>query len=299
MPSRKFSYLLAFASFLFIVAVAGFVFRASTKYHKQLGLKEEKELKVSLEAGFGDVTLAAGAPSSVMEADVDADLSGGIDRYIDYSSRDRIGYLSINTAEPVGTGSREKHHGGSFDFPGFQTNRWNLHFTDAVPISFDVELGVGHGELDFTGLQVKDLSLSSGASSVDLRFRKPNRSVIENMTIETGLSRFRGEGLCNANFNHLKFQGGVGGYTLDFGGKLDREVDVDIEVGLGSLTVIVPAETGVKVIYEKSLIAHLAVDPDFSKEEEDTYYSSNYYSASGKINMRIEAGLGSVKIARD
>lgn len=299
MPARKFPYVLAVAAFLFFLAVAGFVFKSSSRYHKELPLEQEKELKVSLEAGFGDVILGPGKASSILQADVDADLNGGIDRYVDFSSRDRIGYLSINTAEPLGKGSREKRHGNSFDFPGFETNRWDLRFTDAVPISFDMQLGVGKGDLDFTGLQVKDLSLSCGASSVDLRFTKPNKKTIEDMTIETGLSRFRGEGLCNANFSRMKFQGGVGGYTLDFGGKLEREVDVDIEVGLGSLKVIVPAETGVKVIYEKSLIAHLDLDPDFSKQEEDTYYSSNYYSASGKINMRIEAGLGSVRIERE
>ncbi|MBI2474511.1 MAG: hypothetical protein HYV68_02305 [Candidatus Taylorbacteria bacterium] len=75
---------------------------------------------------------------------------------------------------------------------------------------------------------MKDFNLSAGASSVKLRFDEPNTSVIEDMSIEAGLSKFTGEGLGNANFNHFKFEGGVGSYTLDFSGKLDHEVDVDV-----------------------------------------------------------------------
>ncbi|MBI3189254.1 MAG: hypothetical protein HYZ33_01260, partial [Ignavibacteriales bacterium] len=90
----------------------------------------------------------------------------------------------------------------------------------------------------------------------------------------------------------------VGSYTLDFSGKLDHEVDVDVEIGLGTVTIIVPKNSGVKVYCEKNWISHLNIDDDFKEREDDTYYTPNYHSASGKMNMHIEAGLGSVKVKR-
>ena len=119
------------------------------------------------------------------------------------------------------------------------------------------------------------------------------------MNLESGLSKFRAQGLCNANFNHLKFEGGVGSYVLDFGGTLKKEADVDIEVGLGSLTVIIPENIGAKISYEKSLVAHIDLASDFSEPEENSYVSANYDNAPGRLNMHIEAGLGSVKIKRE
>jgi hypothetical protein len=208
---------------------------------------------------------------------------------VDYSVRDRVGYLSLSTED-------KEHHGRSIHISNLESTTWTTNFTDAVPISFDIQLGLGKGEFDFTGLNVKDLNLSSGASSVYLRFDQPNKSVIPNLNIEAGLSKFQAYGLGNANFDHFKFEGGVGGYTLDFSGKMDRECDADIEVGLGSLTIILPDNVGAKVYYEKSIVSHLDMEKAFSEQSENTYVSSNYYSAKGKINMHIDAEVVSVKI---
>lgn len=274
----------------------GFVFKVGEKYKKDISLTDERELKVNLEAGFGNIRIERGTSSKIIALDIDADLKGDLTQYIDYSNRDETGYLNINTSDILIKESRKKKH--SIHLSGFEDNDWTMKFTDAVPISFDIELGMGKGNIDLTGLMVKDLNISTGASSVTLRFDEPNPSSIENMTIETGLSKFKGYGLCNANFEHLKFEGGVGSYILDFSGRLDKEVDVDIEVGLGSVTIYVPDETGTKVYYEKSWVASIDLPKDFDEEEDDNYFSSNYYNTSGRINMHIEAGLGSVTIKR-
>ncbi|MBI4546357.1 MAG: hypothetical protein HY707_00130 [Ignavibacteriae bacterium] len=285
-------------SVLVIVGISllltGFAVVFSYHYHKKIPLTNEEELKVTVDAGFGKLFVARGEPRVLLEANVDTDNETDLTEYIEYDIRDRIGYLSLSTDEEE-VHSHKKKKKYSFDI---KSSSWTMQFTDAVPISFDIELGLGKGDLDLTGLNVKDLNLSAGASSVLLKFDQPNKSVIEELTIASGLSRFRAEGLCNANFNRLRFEGGVGDYSLDFGGSLKREVDVDIEVGLGSLTITIPKQIGTRVMYNKSFISHITLDRDFSEEEEDNYYSSNYYSSKGRINMHIEAGLGSVKIKR-
>ena len=81
--------------------------------------------------------------------------------------------------------------------------------------------------------------------------------------------------------------------------KLTKEVDVDIDVGLGSLTVKIPEEIGARIIYEKSWIAHIDLTRDFTEQQENNYYSSNYRTAAGKMNIKIDAGLGSVNIVRE
>ena len=295
MPPRTPSILLVLPFIAVIFLVCGFVFLASHHYHKEVPLANERELKVTLSAGFGNVGIARGESATILDADVESSRETALDDLIDYSIRDRIGYVSVNTNPDGGT----KSHRHTVNFEGFNSEALKIRLTDAVPISFDISLGLGKGEFDFTGLRVKDLKISAGASSVWMTFEKPNKSVIEDLTIESGLSKFNAEGLCNANFNHMKFEGGVGSYLLDFGGKLAKEVDVDIEVGLGSLTIRIPEEIGARIIYEKSWIAHIDLNRDFSELQENNYYSSNYRSAAGKMNIKIDAGLGSVKIQRE
>jgi hypothetical protein len=287
-------YIAAGALALFALLFSGFAYVSTHAFHKDIPLTTERELKVTLDAGFGDVSISRGKSSVVVDADISTEKDNDLGDYFDYVSREGIGYLTVNTNAEV----RSHSHKHSINFDGFHSNTWDMKFTDAIPISFELGLGLGEGDIDLTGLNVKDLKLSAGASSVKLRFDRPNKSVIENMTIESGLSKFEGEGLCNANFNRMKFEGGVGSYTLDFSGELKKEVDVNIEVGLGSLIVYIPEDIGAKIIYEKNWIAHFDLDKDFTEKEEDNYYSSNYRSAEGKMNIRVEAGLGAVKIRR-
>ncbi len=277
------------------LASAGFVLRGGNQFKKDFPLKNEKELKVNLNAGYGDIYISKGTTSEILDASVSTELPGEFSDYCEYSSRDNIGYLNVNTTESV-SGSSEQSGKHGIHFSGWKENTWDMHFTDAVPISYDIELGMGKGDFDFTGLSVKDLNLSTGASSVTVRFDSPNKVMMDDMTIETGLSKFRGEGLCNANFRHFNFQGGVGSYSLDFSGELRNDVDADLEVGLGSLTVTIPKNVGVRIYYEKSIIAHIDLPDEFSEREEDTYYSDNYDSASRKMRLHIEAGLGGVKV---
>jgi len=278
-----------------VVLLSGFAYFASHRYHKEVPKSEEKELKVTLSAGFGDVAVARGTRSAVLDADIESEKGIDVDNLVEYAVRDRIGYVTINTHPKASLGPG-KH---SVSFEGFNSDSWKLRLTDAIPISFDINLGLGKGMFDMTGLRVKDLKISAGASSVWLAFGSPNKTVIEDLTLESGLCKFSAEGLCNANFNHMKFEGGVGSYLLDFGGKLNKEVDVDIQVGMGSLTVRIPESVGARIIYEKSWIAHIDLDPDFSELQENNYFSSNYRTAAGKMNIKIDAGLGRVKIQRE
>ncbi|HUI64720.1 MAG TPA: hypothetical protein VL126_07755 [Bacteroidota bacterium] len=262
---------------------------------REIGRTTEKELKVTLTSSFGSVLISRGKPEKILVLEP---VPPGKDESkvgIDYSIRNRIGFMDLSLGE--GSRDNEKRR-SSFKFANLSGGKWFLQFSDAVPISFDVQLGVGKGDFDLSGLQVKDFNLSTGASDVSLSFNQPNKSCIESMSIESGVSKFSGRNLCNANFKRFRFQGGVGAYTLDFAGSLSSEVDVDIEVGLGVMTVYLPPDVGAKVIYEKSWASRLDCPDDFTSTSETEYTSGNYYSAVGKMNIRVDSGLGSIRIRR-
>ncbi len=258
---------------------------------KSIGRTTEKEITVVLSSAFGTVMISRGEPGKVLTVEP----VSGKDQppiHMSYSIRNRIGYLEITLGEGENEDEPDNHrwnlHGGE----------WDLRFCDAIPLSFDIELGVGKGELNLSGLQVKDFTLSTGASEVTMNFDEENSASIEHLSIESGLAKFTGLNLGNANFKEFHFEGGVGTYYLDFGGRLSREVDVDVEVGLGVLTLIVPPEVGAKLSYEKSWISRLDCDKDFETVNKEEYITDNYNSAAGRMNIRVESGLGSVRIRR-
>jgi hypothetical protein len=259
---------------------------------REIGRTTERELKVVLSSTFGTLAVARGETEKILIVKSDA---GDRDPRVtlDYSVRNRVGYLDLKLGDPG-----ENHDGGGFHFANLDRGSWALLFNDAVPISFEVELGVGKGRFDFTGLNIRDFKLSAGASDVRVTFDRPNETSIDNITIESGVSKFEGRNLGNANFKHLKFQGGVGAYVLDFGGELEREVDVDAEVGLGVLTMIIPARVGARVFYEKNWVSDLDLPADFSSDTDNVYTSDNYTSARARMNIRVDSGFGSIRIRR-
>lgn len=274
--------------------IAGLINASQAQGYREIGRTTEKELKVVMTSTFGSVTVSRGDEGKIVMAD---NQHGSHFRYsMDYSVRNRIGYLDVSLGE--GRTDDETGHHSSLRFSGLKGGDWVLRFTDAVPISFDIQMGVGKGDLNFTGLTLKDLNLSAGASDVCLAFDEPNAATVENINIEAGVSKFIGRNLCNANFRKFRFQGGVGSCTLDFGGMLARPVDVDVQVGMGVVTLIIPREAGARVTYEKNWICRIDASDDFSAVGDREYVSSNYNSTHGRMDIHVESGVGSVRIKR-
>lgn len=262
---------------------------------KEIGRTTEKELKVVLSSSFGSLYVTKGEPEKILVADGGGKKPSDTKMDIEYDVRNRVGYMDVTLGEDPEDHERRK---GSFKISNLHGGEWYLRFSDLIPISFDVELGVGNGDFDLSGLQVKDFTLSTGASDVSLLFDEPNKTSIDNLSIESGVSKFNGRNLGNANFKRFRFQGGVGAYTLDFTGRITTEVDVDIDVGLGVLTIIIPPNVGAKLFYEKSWVSRLDCDKDFHSVADNEYETENYERADGKMNVRIDSGLGSIKVRR-
>jgi len=296
MKTAKKRYFRILAAVTLFLGLCGFaIILTDFKPFKKIQLGDEKELKVTIEGGLADIHVSRGKASSILDAERAEEESGTGRGDIDYSVRNGIGDVVVDLS-PQGRDAKGKRKHKSWNL---ESTSWNLRYTDAIPISFDIELGLGEGDIDMSGLNVKDFDLSTGASSVRLAFNEPNNNTIDNMTIEAGLSKFRAMGLGNANFRHLHFEGGVGRYSLDFSGALKNEVDVDAEVGLGTLTITIPSNIGARILYEKNWICEFDIDPEFVRQDDTEYQTDNYVSARGKINLRVEAGFGSVRIRRD
>jgi hypothetical protein len=271
------------------------VIAVNTGVHREIQRTTEREVVMRIESLFGNVYVSRGDPEKILSADIRFDGNNKAKTNIRYDVRNSIGYLNIdlNKGDKFQTGEDQ-----NVQLRDIETGKWYLRLTDAVPLRVDAELACGKGEFDITGLQMKDFKLSTGASSVVLRCNEPNRSEIENLRIESGVGKLVAEGLGNANFRRLKFSGGVGSYDLDFSGNLRTEAEVDIEVGLGAITINIPDNIGAKVICDESWISKIHLDAAFVEREDNTYYTDNYSSARGRLSVTVEAGLGSVRIQR-
>jgi len=253
---------------------------------REVGRTTENEISAILSCPHGSLRIARGDPAKVVVVTAEEG-SQDLPIALSYVIRNRVGYLEASLGV-------EELEGGA----AFQRGSWTLGFPDELPLRLDVELGFGSGTFDLSGLPIKDLNISSGAGDLTIDFATVNPVVVDNITIEAGVSTFAGRRLGNANFRQLRFQGGVGAYTLDFSGELTGETAVEAEVGLGMLTIIVPEAIGARVQFDRNWISNLDLAPDFTDTGENEFTSQNFDNALGRITFRLDASLANVRIQR-
>src|SRR5512140_1001086 len=102
---------------------------------KEVGRTTEKELNFVLSSSFGTVLIERGNAEKMIVIEGDPAAKGGSPFTVDYEIRNRVGYADL-TLGPADEGSKK----GSFKLKDFDSGKWDLKLSNAVPISFDLKL---------------------------------------------------------------------------------------------------------------------------------------------------------------
>ena len=260
----------------------------------------EREVSVSLDASFGTLTILKGDRSKIVAAEFSRESDDKRQLEMFYDIDDGRGNLEINLTNEKRHRERRNSSVSWEELKGDNNNSEDRYltarFTDAVPLNMKIGVGAGRGNLDFTGLKLKSLKISAGASSAELHCDEPNPISCDNVSIESGVSKFSASHLTNLNFRKLKFSGGVGAYTLDFAGQLQQKSYAEVDVGLGAITVYVPKDTPTRILTEDSWFSSVDVDEGLEKVRKNTYESENFEQSEKTLTIKIGSGLGSIKV---
>lgn len=259
--------------------------------HREFSRTKEKELHIILDISFGSITIKRGESDKIASVDYSEEEDAKQKIYISYDISNETGTLYIKLKESTHFWDDDDNHNS-------HNRNLDIKLGSTIPISFELELGAGKGDIDLTYLQVKDVKISTGASSVTMKCSKPNPINAEDISIESGVSKFVANDLSNLNFRNLKFSGGVGTYKLDFDGKLRQSAEAQIEVGLGSINIYVPKIIPAKLVYDDNWLSSFKLDDDFEKTRSGVYETSDFQNASKRLIIRMESGLGSVRVQR-
>lgn len=174
-------------------------------------------------------------------------------------------------------------------------NKLHLSFSESVPLALNINSGVGESRLSLSGLKLSSLSFEAGVGGAKMSVYEPNGIPCEFVKVKNGVGGFDATGLGNLNFKEFDFEGGVGGANLDFTGDWRQNAEVRIKLGVGGVNVRLPRGIGVKVEAEKSFLSGLHLE-GFSQRD-DYHYSEDYDSAPVKVSIRVESGVGGLRIS--
>ncbi len=172
-------------------------------------------------------------------------------------------------------------------------NDWVMQLSNNVAMDLTINAGAYKGTMDLTGLHIRSLSITDGASQNKVMFNAPNPETMDLLTYRTGASQVELDGLANANFSNMEFDGGAGEYTFDFAGTLAQDSAMTIKTGVSSVTITVPAEMAVTFINSGGV-------SNVNTSGTWTVDGSTYTSAGSghMLTIHAEMAVGTVKLNR-
>jgi len=172
-------------------------------------------------------------------------------------------------------------------------NDWIIHLNSTVSMDLTINAGAYKGSMDLSGLHLHSLSILDGASQNTVTFNTPNPEKMDTLTYRTGASQVELDGLANANFANMEFDGGAGQYTFDFAGTLAQDSSMTIKTGVSSITIDVPASMAVTFINSGG-VSNVNTTGTWT-------VNGDTYTAGGSghmLTIHAEIAVGTVKLVR-
>lgn len=209
--------------------------RNATSESVSIPLEAAQEAVIEINHGAGKLKIGAGAsPANLVEGT----FVGGVEHRVEYTST----WASLRLATPSNL---------IFGMPGVMGSeglRWDLQLNDTIPLEVRLHTGAGESRIDFSALNVRKVSLETGASSTTITL--PAKA----------------------------------GFT-----------SVDVHAGAAAVVLRVPQGVAGRIQMKSGLVG-TKIDNNRFPFNGNIYETPEYDSAENRVEILVEAGVGSIEI---
>ncbi len=265
-----------------------------SKFSRNIDFTSEKSLSAKIDISTGQIHIENTAKSRVFAGDFFFDERPPS---VSYKIVGSEGQLTVRFTEKTGKRKYdydEDDNDYDIDLDEIDDKESYLSFTDRIPLSLNMDLGIIKGDLDLGGLRIQNCQIATAVGKTDIDFSKPNLIRMNQLKIENGVGKLHVFNLGNANFSEFDFEAGVGSYKLDFGGKISEDATLDLEIGMGKLEIYLPKHIGVHIKMDDSFLTSVDID-DVYKRDGD-YYNDLWDTNAPQWEISIDAGISKVDI---
>lgn len=121
-----------------------------------------------------------------------------------------------------------------------------------------------------------------------------SENVPTNITIKANVGDVTAD-LRKVQLNKLNIDMGTGKLSLDISGNYKKDLNVNLNCGVGETTIYFPENIGVKVKIKKHFIAKV-IDSTWFTNKGDEYTNSNYGRTNVTINATVNANVGKINL---
>jgi hypothetical protein len=249
-----------------LVAVALLLGLAGCKGRIKVGPLETETRSVELGSARSidaKVTMGAGT----------LNIAGGSDQLVDAEFRYNVSewkpQISYAVAGDHGTLSVEQPRTGKVSLAEDVQNEWDLRLGEGVSLNLAVELGAGHGTLELGTLSLGSLDISAGAGELEIDL--------------TGAP----------SVTKLSMKIGAGSVRIDLTGEWKADLDATIQGGIGSTTLRLPEDVGVRVTAKRGFGS---INAEGFIRDGEAYVNEAFGSSKVTLFIDVQTGLGEINL---
>lgn len=259
-------------------------------YHYRIG--DVTEVDASVTFGLGEMTIAANSHSKRFDGSVE--YSPKLNKpEITYTEQDDKGILIINQNSDKIVKDEDYRFGKPWKHK--IPNRGEFYFPPDVGLNPEIEFGLGEAELDFSGLTINNLNIDCGLGKMEISMDHANNTVAAFLNIDAGLGEFEGHNLGNFRAEKVSVIVGLGTAEIDMRGQNLVDTYIDVAVGLGSLELILPEKSNIKVDADRNFLSSVEVYDLIKKNGK--WQSEKWNDAYPTFFVDTEVGIGSIEIS--
>lgn len=167
--------------------------------------------------------------------------------------------------------------------------------TTGAPLRLALEMGAATGTIQLGGLRLAELTLATGATDLRIDVSDPNRETLAEAQFDIGAAKLTATRLGNLRARRVEISLGVGSLDLDLDGAWEGDLDVSANVALGSMTVRVPADAGIRV---RSATFLVNLGKTGLEKRGNVWVSRDEESARRHVTIRLSGAFGDFEIVR-
>jgi hypothetical protein len=167
------------------------------------------------------------------------------------------------------------------------------------PFAISMDLGASdQTQVDLGGIPLTETDIKIGAGQAKFDFSTPNPHEMHGFTLKTGAAELALAGLGNSGARKIDIDGGAASVTVDFGGRLARDLDASIRTGMASTEIVVPKTTAAR-IRTKTALSGVNVGDGFTVK--NGAYSTLAFLGGQQpvLTIDLQSALGSVALKID
>lgn len=254
-----------------------------TPFQKSYHIQTDKNLKIILEIDAGKVKINKNLK------DGEVNISGKIsekydDLDIDYNTR----YNEISLVL-----DRNKWLKSAKDD---ETSILEIKLPCDATIELSTEIKAGEINFELGGLMLYNFELRNFAGEVNVDFSEPNKIKMEFLDVNVKIGNTKLRRLGNARFADATINSGIGELYIDLTGANIQSSKVDIDLDLGSTSVFLPRDLGIKIrSTTMGFLTQSNLDSEFRKRGR-YFFSKNFDSAKKIMYVTIHSGIGELRV---